>query len=167
MRKIKLGLNITSIILLILIIILLIQFSNGLILNLQVYMFLGVSYTMFWLLVILIGINILISDSGFLKIGAIIIIVTGVFTLVFQGINNTSTYELLTSDKYILTVETISYTNEEFISVYKKDNIFFSKYVGVIKVSHIYEFSYEIVGDTFIVTKCSGDLCITSELDLE
>jgi hypothetical protein len=122
---------------------------------------------MFWFFMILASINLLVADTGFLKIGAVLGIVTSVFILGFQMVTNTSSFELVTSDKYELIVETVGSPDPGRVIVYKKDNLFFSNFVGSTRIDHYYDLSYEIVGDSLILTMCTVNSCITDEIDLE
>ena len=167
MKKNKRILRIITILFFIMYALLTLKFSNGLISNLQAYINLQLIPIMFWSFMILVSINLLIADTGFIKIGAIIGVVTGVLVLIFTMLNNTSTFDLVTSDKYQLIVETVGSPDTGRVIVYKKDNLFFSKFVGSALVADNYDLSYEIVGDSLILTKCSVNGCITDEINLE
>lgn len=121
---------------------------------------------MFWSFIILVFVTMLVGDTGFLKLGAVIGVITGVLILVFQMVNNTSTYDLMKSDNYTLIVETDSSPGERSVNVYTKDSLFFSKYVGNVKIQDIYDTSYEMIGDSFIINKCTLNSCVTVEIDL-
>jgi hypothetical protein len=116
---------------------------------------------------ILACINLLIADTGFIKIGAVLGIIAGSLILIFQMVNNTSDFDKITSDKYELIVEIEDLSDRVRVIVHKKDSIFFSKFVDSVIVRDYYNFSYEIVGDSLIITKCSVDSCLTDEIDLE
>lgn len=167
MNKTKLVLKLMFILFLMMYIILTFKSFNGLIPNLQAYSNLKFIPIMFWLFVILFFINLIIADIGFIKLGAVIGIVTGVFILVFQMVYNTSSFDLITSSKYELIVETIVSPDIGRVKVYKKDSQFFSKFVGSVLVDDDYDYSYEIVGDSFIISMCNLNYCITDEIDLE
>lgn len=167
MKKNKLILRIITISFLLMYVLLTYKFYNGFIANLQVYSSCQLIPIMFWCFMILVSINLLIADTGFIKIGAIIGVVTGILVLIFIMLNNTSTFDLVTSDKYQLIVETVGSPDTGRVIVYKKDNLFFSKFVGSALVADNYDLSYEIVGDSLILTKCSVNGCITDEIELE
>ena len=167
MKRIKLGLILIMFLCFILYALLTYKFFNGYISNLQVYFSLQLIPIMFWLFIILVCINLLIADTGFLKIGAVFGIVMGVFTMTFQTITNTSSFDLITSDKHELIVEIVSPPDGGRIIVYKKDSLFFSEFIGAVRVDDYNTFTYEIVLDSFIITICTGDSCITDKIDLE
>ena len=148
-------------------ILLIIKLTNGYISNLQVYSNIHLVTAMSWLFILLVFLNLLLSDTGFMKIGGVVGIITAAFTLAFQMTNPTSSYESITSDKYVLIIETLGAPDTGKILLYKKENPFFSKYIGSMSVATYYDSSYEIVGDSFIVTKCTVNSCITDEIDLE
>ncbi len=167
MKKNKFILRIITILFFLVYILLTFKFYNGLILNLQGYSMLQFIPIMFWSFIILTCIDLLIADVGFIKIGAILGIVAGSLILIFQMVNNTSDFDKITSDKYELIVEIEDLSDRVRVIVYKKDSIFFSKFVDSVIVRDYYNFSYEIVGDSLIITKCSVNSCITDEIDLE
>ncbi|MDC0558789.1 hypothetical protein OAO42_00105 [Candidatus Izimaplasma bacterium] len=167
MKKTKLGLAVLIVLFLVLYVLLTCKLSNGFISNVQVYSRIQLIPLTFWIFVILIAVYVLISDSGFFKIGAIIIVATGLFVLTLQMVNSTSSYDTITTDEYDLVVEIVWAPSNETFNVYEKENIFFSKFVGSITVADYYDKSYEVVGDSFIIQKCTEVSCITAEIDLE
>ena len=167
MRKFKFVLRIITILVFLMYVLLTFKFYNGLILNLQGYSRLQFIPIMFWSFMILACINLLIADTGFIKIGAVLGIIAGSLILIFQMVNNTSDFDKITSDKYELIVEIEDLSDRVRVIVHKKDSIFFSKFVDSVIVRDYYNFSYEIVGDSLIITKCSVDSCLTDEIDLE
>lgn len=148
-------------------ILLTIKFSNGSIANLQVYSRVHIIPIVFWTFIILLCVVLLISDTGFIKIGAFLTLATSAFALVFQMVNVVSTFETVSSENYDLILETISSTDSDRIKVYKRDNIFFSSFIGSTTLANYYDVSYDIVGDLLIFTKCTENSCLTSEIDLE
>lgn len=167
MKKSIIVLRAITVLFLVVCIILTYRLSTGLISNLQIYSKIKLIPFSFWLFVILVCVNLLLEDTGFIKIGAIIIIFVGCFTLIYELVNTSTSYDLVTTDEYELLLETVEAQSSETYNVYKKDSIFYSRYVGSITVANYYNKSYEIVDDTFLVTKCTDVSCITAELDLE
>ncbi len=167
MNKMTIVLRIVTLLFLVLCSLLTYKLSNGLISNLQVYFRIRLIPFTLWMFIILIAINFLVADSGFIKVGAIILIFTGIFTIIHQMVNTTASYDIVTSEKHELLLETLEASSSETYNIYKKENAFYSRYVGSITVANYYDKSYEIVGDTFVVTKCTDISCITAEIDLE
>lgn len=145
---------------------LLFKLYNGLILNLQVYSSLNLITLIFWSGIILICIHFILADIGFMKIGAILTFFTGLLVVIFQILNNTTSYDIVTSDKYKLIVEIIEEPGTIEFKVYNKENILFSEYVDSITIVDNFIVSYDIVGDEFIVTKCNINVCLTDEMEL-
>ena len=167
MKKKILRLSILAVLFFLMFSILSIKFYNGFIPNIQTYSNLQFIPTLFWLFLITIFTIIIAGDNGFMKIGAVFGIATGIIVIIFLIVNNSSSFELITSDKYELIVETENIPGITNINVYEKDGLFFSKFVDNAKIQDIYELSYEIVGDSFVITMCSINSCITLDIDLE
>lgn len=167
MSKITIGLRITILVLFILYVILAIKFYNGYIPNIQAYSNLHFIPIMFWSFIILVCYTFMMADSGFLKIGFLLGIVTGVLMLTFQFVNNTSSFDSLNSDKYQLIIEIKEMPSESILLIYTRDSLFFSEYIDSESVENVFDFTYEIVGDSLVITKCSVNGCVTSNIDLE
>ncbi|MBN2890918.1 MAG: hypothetical protein JXL97_03550 [Bacteroidales bacterium] len=166
MKKQRKILIISTIISFILLIIVWSQEINGHILNIQAYLDIEIFLVLFWLFFGMIFMLILISDTGFLKLGALLGLFTSILVLIISlAINNTD-FEPMKSDNHNLVLEISDQTTYYEIKVYEKDNIFFSKLVKTTSVPTYYEFTYEIVGDKFIITKCGVSTCNTEEINL-
>lgn len=139
---------------------------NGYILRLQGFIDIPILTVMFWLLVFWICYKAIIGDTGFMKIGAVLAATCGVFLLLFLFVSNERDYDLISSDDYELVVEIIHADNSKRVSVFKKEGLFFSKYVDYVVVSNNYELFYEIDGSTFKVSKCLDETCDIEEISL-
>ena len=144
-----------------------IKFSNGMILNLQAYSNYNLIPLVFWTFTIVIGIYLTQADIGFMKIGAFLGIITGVFIILLQIVNNTSEFDLIESDDYGLIVEKVGSPDPGRITIYKKESPLFSEYVDTIQVASNYDLFFEIVGDTLVVSRCTSIACVEIEIDLE
>lgn len=144
-----------------------IQFSKGLILNLQVYLDYKFVPLAFWSFVIVLGVYFTLEDIGFMKIGAIMVIIVGVFTIILQVVNNTSEFDLIESDNYELIIESINPPDPRSVVVYKKVSPLFSELIKTAQIPDHYDVSYEIVGDALIITKCTTVSCNSVSVDLE
>lgn len=163
----KLVLRIVIIFLFLMFVFLIIQFSRGLILNLQVYSNFKLIPLIFWTLIIAISAYLTLADIGFMKIGAILGIITGVLVILLQMVYNTSEFDLIESNDYQLIVETIGSPDPGSINVYKRVSPLFSEYVENIKVADNYDLSFEIVGETLIMNRCTSNACVEIEIELE
>jgi ABC-type transport system involved in multi-copper enzyme maturation permease subunit len=166
MKKQRKILILSTIVSFILLIIVWTQEINGHILNIQAYLDLKIFLVLFWLSIGLLFILILISDTGFLKLGALLGLFTSVLVLIISlAINNTQ-FESMKSDTHKLVLEIIDESTYYELRVYEKENLFFSEIVKSTTVPKYYDFSYEIVGDKFIITKCGTSTCNTEEIEL-
>ena len=144
-----------------------IQSSNGLILNLQVnldYKFLPLA---FWSFVIALGILFTLEDIGFMKIGAMMVIIVGVFTIILQVVNNTSEFDLIESEEYELIIETVNPPDPGRVVVNKRVSPLFSELVETVQISDHYVVTFEITGDTLIINKCTTVSCNPVTVDLK
>jgi len=102
-----------------------------------------------------------------MKIGAIMGIMTGVLVIALQMVNNTSKFDLIESGDYELIVERIGSPDPGKVLVYKRVNPLFSEFVESIQVSDNYDLSFEVVGDTLIINRCTTISCVPIEVELE
>lgn len=163
----KRVLEVVMILLFLIYVLLTIKFSNGLILNLQAYSNYKFIPLVFWTFTIVVSIYLTQADIGFMKIGAFLGITTGVFIILIQMGNNTTEFDLIESDNYELIIEKVGSPDPGSITVYKKISPFFSEYVDTIQVADNYDLSFEIVGDTLIINRCTTISCVEIEIELE
>lgn len=165
--KTKKVLGLVIILLFLIYVFLTIQFSKGLILNLQLYSNYNLIPFVFWTFTILLSVFLTLTDIGFLKIGAIMGIMAGVLIITLQMVNTTSEFDLIESNDYKLIVERIGSPDPGKITVYKRVNPFFSEYVDSIQVASNYDLTFEIIGDTLIMSRCTTIACVPIEIELE
>lgn len=163
----KKALIIVIILLFVLNIFLTIQFANGSILNLQAYIDFKIVPILFWGLIIAVSLYFTLADIGFLKIAAILGIITGVFVILFQMVYNTSEFDPFKSSEHELIIQRVNAPDDGFVHIYKKSGPFFSKKVESVRIAHYYELTFEIIGDTLIMNKCTEVSCIPVEIDLQ
>jgi len=160
-------LNYVIIILFLLFFVLLFQNINNQILRIQAYFDLSLITAIFWILVLLLSLKILYSDTGFLKIGAVLgIILTGVM-FIFLMIIKPNQYDLVNSDNYEVIIEIDQSLDSRVINVYQRNNFFFSKKIHSFQAPDYYDYKYEIIESDLIISRCTEISCINEVISLD
>lgn len=146
---------------------LIIMLANNYILNVQAYFDFNIVPIFFWIFAFALGVKLIYSDIGFLKIGAVLGIATGVFVIAFMIRYSTSDYSIVESDEYTVIVNKVKSPDKEMVHVYRQDNSLFSKYIDSVPAADYFELSYEIEDDTLTITRCTDVSCVHVDVLLE
>lgn len=165
MQKKLIGYSI--IMFLVIFLVLWIQELNGYILNIQAYFGLRLSLVSFWLLMTLIFVRVILSDSGFFKLGSAIGLLTCAIVLIVNFTIKDYQYEAVKSDQYQVVIEKVEVRSIIEFNIYQRDNFLFSRYVDKINAQTYYDITYELIDDRFVVTKCGVATCRSYEIVLE
>ena len=166
MKKNKKFISYSIIFSLVIFILLWIQELNGYILNIQAYFDLRFTLVIFWVLMAFIFIKIIISDSGFFKLGGFLGLCSCFIVLIINYSIRDYNYEMIKSESYHIVIEEVKVNSTIVFNVYQKRNFLFSEYIDNIKVNNHYDISYELIDNKFIVTKCGIATCRTENIVL-
>lgn len=143
------------------------QSSFDKILRIQGYVGISLIAASLWLLVIIIGIKLIYSDVGFLKIGAVLGFCLALIMFVFLFSYKPYSYEIESSNEYEVVIEIDDSRNYRVINIYSKENFLFSKKISEISTQDHYNLEYEIIGDNLIFKRCTSVSCIETVIPLQ
>ncbi|MCF7924011.1 MAG: hypothetical protein K9L64_02745 [Candidatus Izimaplasma sp.] len=159
--------NIMIIFLLIVFLVLIFQSSFEKILRIQGYVNVSLVATSLWLLVILVGIKLIYSDVGFIKIGAILGLCLAIYMFIFLFSYKPYTYDLVSSDQHEVVIEIDDSKAYRVIHIYSRENILFSEKIFEIPTQDNYDLEYEIIDDNLIFKRCTSISCIETIIPLQ
>jgi hypothetical protein len=104
--------------------------------------------------------RVILSDAGFMKIGAILGIVLAFFMLLLVMVNKPVTYQRIASEGVELIIEVDDSLDNRVVRVYSKGNMIFSDEVKSVYISKHYTLTYEITEGNLLIRKCTEYSCI-------